>query len=57
MRLRISVTDYQMLSNDGKNWSYRIAASEPEDPPAVGYLFTARRVPHYFQLPGCLQIS
>jgi hypothetical protein len=50
-------TDYQMISNDGKNWSYRIVASEPEDAEAMGYLFTAKRVPAYFQLPGCLQIS
>jgi hypothetical protein len=50
-------TDYQMISNDGKNWTYRIVAAEPEDSEAMGYQFTAKRVPPYFQLPGCLQIS
>lgn len=50
-------TDYANISNDGKSWAYKIAASEPEDPGALGYEFTARRVVRDFQLPGCLQIS
>ena len=49
--------DYEIMSNDGKTWSYRIAASEPEEPSILGYVFTARRVSPDFRLPGCLQIS
>ena len=49
--------DYAMVSNDGKTWIYRIAASEPENPAAIGYQFNARRVGPDFRMPGCLQIS
>ena len=49
--------DYAMVSNDGKTWVYRIAASEPENPTAIGYQFNARRVSADFRMPGCLQIS
>jgi hypothetical protein len=50
-------TDYEIMSNDGKTWSYRIVASEPEQPSILGYVFTAKRVAPDFRLPGCLQIS
>ncbi len=50
-------TDYANVSNDGKTWVYRIAASEPESPDTIGYQFTARRVGPDFRLPGCMQIS
>ena len=49
--------DYAMVSNDGKTWIYRIVASAPENPAAIGYQFTARRVSPDFRMPGCLQIS
>jgi hypothetical protein len=49
--------DYQMISNDGKTWVYKIVASDPENPQALGYQFNARRVTPDFRLPGCLQIS
>jgi hypothetical protein len=49
--------DYAMVSNDGKIWVYRIAASEPENPTAIGYQFNARRVGPDFRMPGCLEIS
>jgi hypothetical protein len=49
--------DYAMVSNDGKTWSYSIAAAEPENPTVIGYRFTARRVSPDFRMPGCLQIS
>jgi hypothetical protein len=49
--------DYQMVSNDGKNWVYKIVASDPENPEALGYQFNARRVTPDFRMPGCLQIS
>ncbi|MGD0141958.1 MAG: hypothetical protein ABSC92_02245 [Rhizomicrobium sp.] len=49
--------DYAMVSNDGRIWSYRIAASEPENPGVIGYLFNAKRVGPDFRLPSCLQIS
>jgi hypothetical protein len=50
-------TDYEIMSNDGKTWSYRIVAAEPEQPSILGYVFTAKRVSPDFRLPGCLQIS
>lgn len=49
--------DYAMVSNDGKTWIYRIVASEPENPNAIGYQFQARRVTPDFRIPGCLEIS
>jgi hypothetical protein len=49
--------DYQMISNNGKTWVYKIVASDPENPQALGYQFNARRVTPDFRLPGCLQIS
>lgn len=49
--------DYAMVSNDGKTWVYRIVAADPENPNAIGYQFTAKRVGPDFRMPGCLQIS
>ncbi len=49
--------DYATVSNNGEIWSYRLAATDPQYPDAVGYVFTARRVGADFRLPGCLQIS
>jgi hypothetical protein len=49
--------DYATVSNDGRTWSYRLSATNPTHPEAIGYLFTARRVGADFRLPGCLQIS
>jgi hypothetical protein len=49
--------DYATVSNNGQTWSYRLAATDPQYPYAIGYLFTATRVNADFRLPGCLQIS
>jgi hypothetical protein len=49
--------DYATVANNGQIWSYRLVATDPQYPDAIGYVFTARRVGADFSLPGCLQIS